>query len=347
MGNAAPIPLGAVCGFLVSALVVAASLHYARRRGLIDQPGQRRSHSQPTPRGGGIGIVVAALLCAMPSLALLPQALPMTAVLVLALALCAVAAVGWRDDHAALPVLPRIGVHLLASLAAAAFVFAPATSGNPVPWPWLFAIAVVFAGSINAHNFMDGIDGLLGLQAVYVFCGYALLAHAAGQTAVMVAAATAASACLGFLLYNLPPARIFMGDVGSGALGLLIAAFAGLLVRHAFVLLWPCAILSSAFLVDAGMTLLLRMSGGRRWYTAHREHLYQWMVRAGFGHARTDCMYMLWNLIIAAPAAWAAARWPEHGFVLAVATYALACATWCAGKRACLAAARSRKHVLA
>lgn len=341
MNELVPILVVAACGFVVALAVVAAGLAYARKRGLLDQPGRRRSHTLPTPRGGGIGIVASLLMVAMPALALLPQAGSPLMTVVLALALLAVAAVGWRDDHAPLPVLPRIGVHLLASLAMAVLLLAPAAHGDASMWAWLVPVSIVFTGSINAHNFMDGIDALLGLQAVFVLAGYALLAWASGASALVAASAASAAACLGFLLFNRPPARIFMGDVGSGTLGLLIAAFAGLLVQRSPALLWPCLILSSAFLVDAGLTLLARILAGKRWYTAHREHLYQWTVRAGFSHARTDAMYLLWNLIIAAPAAWAALSWPAYGPLLCAAVYASACVAWCIGKRACLAAVQS------
>lgn len=340
-----PVLVVAACGFSVSVVLVAASLAYARKRGLLDQPGQRRSHTVPTPRGGGIGIVAAVLMVAMPALALLPQAEPMTTVLVLAFALLAVAAVGWRDDHAPLPVLPRIGVHLLAALAVAAVLLAPAAHADAQRWAWLVPAAIVFAGSINAHNFMDGIDALLGMQALFVLTGYAWLAWATAHWALADAALAAAAACAGFLLFNRPPARIFMGDVGSGTLGLLIAGMAGMLVRHSPALVWPCLTLSSAFLVDAGLTLFARILAGKRWYTAHREHLYQWMVRAGFSHARTDAMYLLWNLIIAAPASWAALHWPASGPLLAAAVYAFAAATWCAGRRMCLAGVRGNARV--
>lgn len=255
-------------------------------------------------------------------------------------ALLMVAAVGWLDDHAPLPIVPRIAVHVLASLAVAAVLLAPFAHTQPLAWWWLLIAVPVIAGCINAHNFMDGIDGLLGLQALFVFCGYALLARSIGQDALSAASLAVAAACCGFLVFNLPPARIFMGDVGSGAIGLLIAVFAGLLIQRTPWLAWPCVILSSAFIVDAGLTLLQRMLLGRRWYTAHREHLYQWMVRADLSHARTDGFYMLWNLIIVAPAAWAATRWPQYGMLPCVAVYALSCTVWFAGKRACLASAR-------
>lgn len=330
-----------ICGSLISAIVVAAAPAYARRRGLLDHPGRRRSHVQPTPRGGGVGIVAATLLAGVPALLIGPDAWPPVTVAAMAMALLAVAAVGWRDDHAPLPVLPRIGVHVWASSAVGVVLLWPAGSADPQLWWWLPVITLLFAGSINAHNFMDGIDGLLGLQALFVLIGYALLAHSIGQSALVAASLAAAASCLGFLLFNLPPARIFMGDVGSGFLGLLIAAFAGLLVQRRPGLLWAVAILPSAFLVDAGLTLCARVLATKHWYTAHREHLYQWMVRTGWTHARTDGGYMLWNLMVAAPATWAATSLaPTRGAALCVAVYALASIVWIAGKRACLRAVR-------
>ncbi len=344
MSAAAALIVPTLCAFAVSVVVVTASLTYAHRRGLLDHPGQRRSHAQPTPRGGGVGIVIAVVLCAMPSLAVLPDAWPPANVIVLSLALLAVAVVGWRDDHGDLPALPRFAVHLLASFAVGAILLWPFAQSDPKAWVWLITIVLVFAGSINAHNFMDGIDAILALQALFVLSGYALLAHGFGATALTAACLASAAACLGFLLFNLPPARIFMGDVGSGTLGLLIAVLAGLLVQREPALLWPCAILASAFVADAAMTLASRVLAQKRWYTAHREHLYQWMARAGGSHAKTDGAYVLWNLIIVAPAAWAAVRWPVYGLLLCVAVYAVSAVAWWYGKRACLHAMRGARH---
>ncbi|MGH8113909.1 MAG: glycosyl transferase family 4, partial [Rhodanobacteraceae bacterium] len=138
------------------------------------------------------------------------------------------------------------------------------------------------------------------------------------------------------------PARIFRGDVGSGALGLLIGAVAALLVQREPAMLWPCLILSSAFLVDSGLTLARRILGGQQWYVPHRQHLYQWLVRVKWSHARTDAAYLIWNLAIAAPLAWLAVRWPEHGWLACLAAYVAAIVVWHLGKHACLMSARRR-----
>lgn len=334
------VTLFVACAFAVSVVVVIASMAYANRRGLLDQPGQRRSHKRPTPRGGGISIVASVLTCAMPALLLPPRGWPLMAVIVPGCALGMVAAVGWLDDHAAMPALPRFLVHLFAATLVVAVLLLPAAEFRPAAWVWLLVLVPVLAGSINAHNFMDGIDALLALQALFVLSGDAWLAHAALQPALMTACLASAAACAGFLLFNWPPARIFMGDVGSGTLGLLIAILAGLLVQRVPAFLWAALILPSAFITDAALTLLSRVLAGRRWYTAHREHLYQWMTRAGGSHAKTDGAYVSWNLIVVAPAAWFSARHPESGLALCAAVYVFGAVIWLVGKRACLSRTR-------
>lgn len=329
--------ISAMGGFVASLLLTAATLRYARRRGLIDLPGKRRSHKQPTPRGGGIGIVAAMVLAGLPAWYGLDPAAGPWRVGAVALAILAVALIGWRDDHAPLSVLPRLAVHVLAALLVGATVLAPGPWPGAFGWVALLPLAVLLVGFINAHNFMDGIDGILGQQGLFVMLGYGLLAAWAGRTGLAAFAFASAAGCLGFLFFNFPPARIFMGDVGSGALGLALGTVAALLVQRNSALLWPCLILPSAFLVDSGLTLARRMLGGQRWYAPHRQHLYQWLVRVNWSHARTDVAYMIWNLAVVAPLAWLAVRWPAHGAWCVVGAYALAAAAWHVGKRACLA----------
>lgn len=320
-----------LAAFLVSLLLVHGAIGYAQRRGMLDQPGQRRSHRMPTPRGGGIGIVIAMLVCLPGTLWSLPAAWPPTVIAGLLAALVLVALAGWWDDHRALPVLPRLGAQLLGVTALSTGLIMAG-----LPWWWLPVLLVGGVWSINLHNFMDGIDGLLAQQAVFVGCGLAGLAWAAGQPALAVAAACLAAATLGFGGYNRPPARIFMGDVGSGSIGLLIFAFTALLWRVEPALLWPALILSSAFVVDASLTLLTRMWRGRRWYTAHREHLYQWLVRRGATHARVDAACLGWNLLVAAPAAWLACSHLSLALPVTMVVYLGAAITWFSLKRRCL-----------
>jgi UDP-N-acetylmuramyl pentapeptide phosphotransferase/UDP-N-acetylglucosamine-1-phosphate transferase len=346
---------------IVSLLGTRISIHYAHRRRLIDQPGQRRSHSLPTPRGGGIAIVVAVVLSMLALVEVRSGAAGMIASTPLLGAITLVALVGWIDDHRSL----AAGWRLLAHCLAAVILGTPALSlllGDPafnpaLPWivtAWLvFGIALVW--SINLHNFMDGIDGLLGTQALFVFCVLAWICARAGRIGEAQQIGLFAAATLGFLPFNYPRARIFMGDVGSGVLGLLVAVavFRQMVaVPSAF---WAGFIACSAFIVDSTATLLSRMLSGRRWYSAHREHLYQWLVRCGFSHVQVVGMYVAWNVAVVLPMIfWSMQTHDVAPRVVSLphipqitgngalaATYILAVACWLAGKRYCLRKFRS------
>ncbi|WP_236585253.1 glycosyl transferase family 4 [Dyella sp. EPa41] len=331
-----------LASLVISLAVVRGAIAYAHHRGMMDLPGQRRSHTIPTPRGGGIGIVVAVLATLPAALALLPGAWPTPVVAALAVATVSVAAVGWWDDHHPLPVLPRFAIQLLSALlVAAAFV-----AGGMSLW-WLPLMVLAGAWSINLHNFMDGIDGLLAQQVIFVSAGLALLAWGAVQPALAGAAACLAGAALGFWYFNRPRARIFMGDVGSGTMGLLLFALTAMLWRVDGHLLWPALILSSSFVADATLTLLGRMASGRRWYTAHREHLYQWLVRSGFTHASGGACYLAWNVLVAAPLAALAWLRPTWSVPLFLGTYLLAATVWILMKRQCLGRVSNKgRHVI-
>ncbi|MBA2078489.1 glycosyl transferase family 4 [Rhodanobacter sp. PCA2] len=329
--------------FLIAWLSARAAIAYAHRRGMLDRPGQRRSHTVPTPRGGGIGIVVAGMVCLPGALLGAGELWPAVVVAAVVAGLSLVALAGWWDDHRSLPILPRLGAQLLAVL-----LFAAALAATGMSWWWLPALLLAGAWSVNLHNFMDGIDGLLAQQAMFVAAGLAGLAWAAGQPALALAAGCFATASLGFWCLNRPPARIFMGDVGSGSAGFLIFAFSVLLWRVDAQLLWPALILSSAFVADASLTLLSRFLRGRRWYTAHREHLYQWLVRRGRTHAGGGVIYMTWNLLFAAPSAWLAWSHPGAGWMVTMAVYMAAAAIWLLLKRRCLRRHSPRdRHVAA
>ncbi|OOG56904.1 glycosyltransferase family 4 protein [Rhodanobacter sp. C03] len=320
-----------LASLLITLLLVRGAIGYAHRRGMLDQPGQRRSHRLPTPRGGGIGIVVTMLICLPGAWWSLSAEWPPSVIAALLGALLLVALAGWWDDHRSLPVLPRLAMQLLA-----VFGFSVVLLATGLSLWWLPLLLAAGVWSINLHNFMDGIDGLLAQQAIFVGCGLAWLAWAAAQPLLAMAAGMLAATALGFWCYNRPPARIFMGDVGSGSIGLLIFAFSAMLWWFEHALLWPALILSSAFVVDASLTLLTRMWRGRRWYTAHREHLYQWLVRRGGTHAGADTAYLAWNLLVVAPLTWLAWSHLRLALPITMIAYLAASATWLTLKRRCL-----------
>ena len=349
-----------IASFALSAAVAWLAIRYARRRELIDLPGRRRSHSAPTPRGAGIGIVVAALA----SIFVLAHAEPAASSgLRLCAALALVAVIGWIDDHRPLPVLLRLGVHCLAvaiflqPLLAA--LYAAPTSATQLDAPFLQSagivalLAFVCVWSINLHNFMDGIDGILAMQAIFVLVVMAVLCQRYGISPHGAQIALWAAAVAGFLPFNFPRARAFMGDVGSGSVGFLIAIAAIWQNSSPYTAALSGVVATSAFAVDASCTLLSRILCGRRWYRAHREHLYQWMTRAGMSHARVVAWYMGWNLLVVVPVLyWMNLRPygspPKPGTAAAVCVYAVAVVVWICGKRWCLYKVKSKgQHGLA
>lgn len=323
-----------LCGaaFVLSVALTWAAIAYAHRRGMLDEPGFRRSHAIPTPRGGGVGLVVGTLFVVMLALPYWPGGHALSVAAAMGVAGLLVAVAGWVDDHRDTPVFSR----LLAQLLAAGLFSAAVIHAHHLAWFWLLPCVLLAVWSINLHNFMDGIDGILGLQILFVGAGLGVLALGVAQSALAVTAFGLAAAAMGFLLFNWPPARIFMGDVGSGFAGFMIFALVLLLAARVRLALWPALILCSAFAADAGWTLAWRIWRGKRWYTAHREHLYQWLVRCRCTHAMAGGLYMLWNLLVAAPVAvWAACR-PALAPWLCLTIYVVASGIWWRARRICL-----------
>ncbi len=269
--------MGTLLLFVVGCFgAVALLLRWLLRSGLaqriaLDHPNERSLHLQPVPRIGGlvlVGVATAAMLVALP--ALRPLATIAAALMLLS---------AWDDRHG-LPVALRLIAHLAAALLAAGIVM-PASAA----WVWLAAMVALTWG-MNLYNFMDGSDGLAGGMALI---GFAALALAAGSEATELALACAciAAAAAGFLLHNFHPARVFLGDAGSIPLGFL----AGALGLEGWIdgiwPLWFPLLVFSPFVVDATVTLALRILRGRRPWQAHREHAYQRMVAGGLGHRGT------------------------------------------------------------
>src|SRR5690606_2727313 len=263
---------------------------YALRRQLIDQPGARRSHQEATPRGGGIAIVLVLLVALVALAAQSPARIRELALAGAGLVL--VAGIGWIDDHRPLSATLRLCVHVLAAgLLCTALWLA---GGSPFDLAVAFVAAVVLT---NVWNFMDGINGIAASQAVLVATVYALFA---GDGPVLWLGLALAAGTAGFLPFNFPRARIFMGDVGSGALGYALAALLAVATLDAdpgarILLLFPLL----PFLLDASLTLLSRMVRRERWWEPHTTHAYQaWARRRG--HARVTVAYALGAMVACA-----------------------------------------------
>lgn len=278
--------MGALLGLaLLSAGLTWAARGYALRQQLMDQPGERRSHSVATPRGGGIAIVISLLVTAGAAMWVWPESTP--SLLVASLGLVLVAGIGWWDDHRPLPAMRRLLVHFIAAALLAALVKVHGGS-------WLLAgLVLVFTASlINIWNFMDGINGIAASQAIVVALGLAPVL----PWPYSLAAVALGLACLGFLPFNFPRARIFMGDVGSGALGYAVAVVLAIAAVRTDINWILLLVPASAFLVDAGFTLAARIISGQRWMEPHTQHVYQRAVQAGASHAQVTGMYFALGL---------------------------------------------------
>ena len=182
---------------------------------------------------------------------------------------------------------------------------------------------LAIAWSINFFNFMDGIDGIAGSQAVFVATGVAVLGFTAGQGSVQSIGVLIAGASLGFLVWNWAPARIFMGDAGSGFLGFALAAASVLCLTAGRSATWVVLILPAVFLADATVTLIRRASRRERLHHAHRSHAYQHLSRQWGSHARVTTLYIALDVAFLAPLGWFVWTAPQYGAVVVAAVYLL------------------------
>lgn len=288
----------------VSLVSTGLARRYALRRGLIDHPDERRPHTLPTPRGGGIGLVVA-LLIALLGLSLagwVSGRLPIA----LALAVAGMGAVGWIDDHRGSSAVFRLCCQSLLAAGILALL-GGVDSLNFGPWTltsfWINQV-IALLGLVwltNLFNFMDGIDGLAACQAIFAGTGLAMLAGLEGVTDLQWCAGLVVAATIGYLPWNFPRARVFMGDVGSAALGLGLGVLALESASSGSASPAISGLLLALFVVDATATLVWRFFKGDQWYTAHCEHAYQRLVRSGLSHRRVTFLALAVNVLFIIP----------------------------------------------
>ena len=290
----------------VSFLLTGAMRRYAVARSLMDVPNARSSHVLPTPRGGGVAIVLTFLLALVP---LLFFGLVSPAVF----AACAgagalIAIIGFMDDHGHIAARWRLLGHFIADAWAIFWLGGlPAISvlGVELELGWAgSALAVIYlVWMLNLYNFMDGIDGIASVEALCVCLGACLIYWLNGTTALAWGPLILAMAVLGFLYWNFPPARIFMGDAGSGFLGIALGVLSVQAAWQSSALLWVGLILLGAFIVDATFTLMRRLIRGDKVYEAHRSHAYQFASRQAGRHLPVTLAVIFINLVWLLPIA--------------------------------------------
>jgi len=315
------IEVGSVlfAAFIISVMMTGFTRKYSLRKKIMDVPNERSSHLIPTPRGGGVAVILVFLLATLwlgfsgnidrnLTFALIGGGL-------------LVAVMGYFDDVYTIKIRYRIGMHFLAALWALYWL-----DGFPVldfgtwkfilNWEGSFIALIGIVWCINLYNFMDGIDGLAGMQGFFISLASSLTLYYLGAHQLGFLLAFLAAALSGFTVWNWPPAKIFLGDVGSGFLGFVFSVIAIYTANHHLLSINFWLIILSVFICDATFTLIYRALTGQRWYAAHREHAYQRLILMGLSHQQITVGIFILNISILFPLSLASLYWPNQGFWL-------------------------------
>lgn len=270
------VPLFYAAGVWLGGLIATAvAIGLLRRAAVVDVPNERSSHSRATIRGAGIGVAICGVAAAVTA-----GILEQPVMFVVGTFTAMYAALGFLDDLRGLRVAIRLPSQLVVAFGVVVALGAP-------PALWVPGLGVVFvAGYVNAFNFMDGINGISALHALGIGITWTVAGWLGDVPVAVIAGGVAAASALAFLPFNLPRAKAFLGDVGSYYFGGWLAVSALVLIDrlHPLVVLLPLA----PYLADTAWTLLRRVRRGEVWYEAHREHVYQRLVQAGWTHTQTS-----------------------------------------------------------
>lgn len=297
--------------FLISFLLTGYMRHYALKKNIIDNPNERSSHTVPTPRGGGVSIVITFLLVLVGLM--ISHQLQLTMGLILVAAGLGVAVLGFLDDHGHINSMLRLAIHFLIAIGAVSFLggFSDVTLFNGSLHLGWFAniIAILFlVWLLNLYNFMDGINGIASVEAITTLLSlafiYLLLDTQLSSELLFIFAASV----FGFVLWNFPKARIFMGDAGSGFLGLILGILALISLKTDPALFCAWIICLGVFIVDATFTLIRRVINGHKMYDAHRSHAYQYASRKYNSHTTVTIGVLLINIFWLLPIAYLASQ---------------------------------------
>lgn len=285
--------------FGVAATLTDQLVHHLR---VLDVPNERSSHQQPTPRGGGLAMVVA-FLFGIILIQFIGDKSPIYSTYFSGFLAAAfvIAGISFYDDMrgcpAGLKLVGYLSAVLVSMLAGIVIdeLHLPILGQVELGW-WAYPLTLLWVfGLTNAYNFMDGLDGIAASTAVIAAGFLAFISFQQGSHFIYLASLTLAAAALGFLVFNLPPAKIFMGDVGSTFLGLVFAVMAVIAARydHSHTSLFVVPLLLFHFIFDTTFTFLRRLIAGEAVMHAHRTHLYQLLNRMGWSHGVVTTLYAL------------------------------------------------------
>ena len=299
-----------LASFLISFLLTGYMRHYALKKNIIDNPNERSSHTIPTPRGGGVSIVITFLSFLV--LLMFTQHLAISTGLILLCSGFGIAVLGFLDDHGHINSMLRLAIHFIIAIAVVFALggFSEVALFNETLHLGWFAniIAVLFlVWLLNLYNFMDGINGIASVEAITTTISLAIIYLLFSSSLSIELLLTLAACVFGFMLWNFPKARIFMGDAGSGFLGMTLGVLALMALKVDTALFCAWIICLGVFVVDATFTLIRRVTNGHKMYDAHRSHAYQYASRR-YGHTIVTITVLLINLCWLAPVAYLASQ---------------------------------------
>ena len=292
---------------------------YALSRKLIDLPNERSSHELPTPRGGGIAVV--ALTLSGATVLWYWQVLDANTFFALISGGVLIALAGWLDDHQKIGIIGRLMLQFVAATLAVYYLGGLASiqfAHHSFELGWVGKLVAVLGlmWLSNLYNFMDGIDGLAAIEAVFVGVLGGILLSLQGSHGLAMVVLVLASANAGFIFWNWPPAQIFLGDVGSGFIGYMfgLVTLSGEVSNVMPGFLW--IMILSVFIFDATFTLLRRIFTGQKWYQAHKCHAYQQLVQRGKSHRSVTLMILVFNILVTSPLVLYAFFYPDLAWVM-------------------------------
>lgn len=285
---------------------------YALKKNIIDNPNERSSHSVPTPRGGGVAVVCSYLLAL--AVLMYSQQLPLHTGFTLMAAGFVIALLGFLDDHGHINSMLRLAVHFLVAigvvLSLGGFGDVPVFNGVQLGFIGNIIAVLFLVWLLNLYNFMDGINGIASVEAMTTTVSMAILYLLLKTTLNTDILWLLATCVFGFLLWNFPKAKIFMGDACSGFLGLTLGILALMALKENAALFCAWVICLGVFVVDATYTLIKRALNGYKMYDAHRSHSYQILSRTWDSHTPVTLVVAAINLVWLFPMAYIAVTQP-------------------------------------
>jgi Fuc2NAc and GlcNAc transferase len=317
-----------LCAFILTMLSTHLFRRYALKNNVMDIPNARSSHTLPTPRGGGISVVIiyclALVFLILFSTKNLSDGVDLSSCFGLLLGGGLVAVIGFWDDHQSIPAKWRFLAHLVAAGVIMGLVTLP-KEVNLLGWnivPGILAypfFILMLIWLLNLYNFMDGIDGLASVEVITVLLGASMILAVNHSWSFIFIQLLLVASVFGFLVFNWPPAKIFMGDACSGFLGFVIGVLALSSSASGSINLWSWLILLGVFVVDATVTLVRRVNRGDTWHEAHRSHAYQILSRKFNSHKKVTLGVLVINILWLFPLAMSASVWPDFGVIFALA----------------------------